>query len=291
MSDSETQGSEVGFFYVIDMMIKFISKVIDIVFFGQMNPWLGSLVVFMTLYSLSLLFTLYRNFLKKSQYEYKDKHVFITGGSVGLGLSLAQKLYRKGAYITIVARNEERLQKVASELKKESIGKIQYFKADMHNPDTKDIQKLIEQAEKEFGPIDYLFCNAGYSLPETFLDSDLSNFHKQMDLNYYGYVKMSHPVAKSMAERRSGTIVYVTSVLGVFSIPGYGGYCPSKFAVKALADTVELELKAYNVNVHLYAPGTIDTPGYQEENKMKPELAKRIEGNASFVTADQAADI
>ena len=284
MSHAATQSYVVNFLHRIDFVFKFMSNIKNIVLFGQMNPWLGSIVSFMTLYCLSLLYTLYRYFIKKTKTQYKDKHVFITGGSTGLGLSLAQKLYKRGANITIVARNEERLQKVTSEIKKDDCGKIQYFSADMTNPDTKDIEKLIEKAETDFGPIDFLFCNAGYSLPETFLESDLSCFEKQMDLNYYGYVKMSHPVAKSMAERKSGTIVYVSSVLGIFGIPGYGGYCPSKYAVKALADSVELELKPYNVNVHLYAPGTIDTPGYQEENKMKPDLAKKIEGTASFVS-------
>lgn len=205
-------------------------------------------------------------------------------GSTGLGLSLAQKLYKKGASVTIVARNKDRLSKVTEDILKTNDGKIQYFSFDTSNPNTEDVKNLISEAETAFGPIDYLFCNAGYSLPEMFLEADLDNYQKQIDLNYMGYVKISHPIAQSMAKRRTGTIVYVASVLGLMGVPGYGGYNPSKHAIKALADTVQQELQAHNVTVHLYAPGTIDTPGYQEENKMKPQITKNIEGNASFVS-------
>lgn len=112
-----------------------------------------------------------------------------------------------------------------------------------------------------------------------------------MSINYLGYVKMSQPVAQRMAKRKEGTIVYVSSILAAMTCAGYSPYSTTKHAIKALADIVQLELAPYNVNVHLYLPGTIDSPGYAEENRMKPEVTKAIEGTADMVTPEQGATI
>ena len=210
---------------------------------------------------------------------------------MGLGESLANKLCKAGAFVTVVARSEDKLKNVVENAAKGASGKAQYFAFDMCNPKTSDVEALLDKAEDTFGPIDYLICNAGSSLPAMFLEADPDSFEKQMKLNYLGYVKWSQPVAKRMAKRKSGTIVYVSSILGVMNWPGYSPYSPTKHAIKSLADTVQMELAAYGVNVHLYLPGTLLTPGYEEENKMKPELTKKIEGTASYVTADEAANI
>lgn len=181
-----------------------------------MHPILGTLVTGGVLYGISLLYTLYR-YLKRKALQFKGKHVFITGGSEGLGLSLATKLYNQGAHVTIVARNVDRLKKASEDISKSMKGKVQYFSFDMNNPDVKDVNNLIEDAEKDFGPIDYLFCVAGLSMPSMFLDADPEIFDIQMNTNYFGYVKVSQPIAQRMAKRRSGTIVYVASILGALT--------------------------------------------------------------------------
>lgn len=128
-------------------------------------------------------------------------------------------------------------------------------------------------------------------MPALFLEADPDSFEKQMSINYLGYVKMSQPVAQRMAKRKQGTIVYVSSILGTMTCAGYSPYSTTKHAIKALADVVQLELAPYNVNVHLYLPGTIETPGYEEENKMKHDITKAVEGTADKVSAEQAAVI
>ena len=256
-----------------------------------MHPIWGALATGATFYGLAILYSIYRYYIKKRKANFENKHFFITGGSLGLGASLAKKLWKLGAYVTIVARNEEKLKEVANEAAKNASGKIQHFSFNMCNPNVKDVDSLIDNAENSFGPIDYLICNAGSSMPAMFLDADPEFFDKQINLNYLGYVKCSQPVAKRMAARKSGTIVYVSSALGIMNCPGYSPYSPTKHAIKSLADTVQMELQAYGVKVHLYLPGTLLTPGYEEENKMKPELTKKIEGTASSVTADEAANI
>lgn len=89
--------------------------------------------------------------------RFKDKHVFITGGSTGLGEALAEKLYNSGAWVTIIARSKPNLQKASEKISKSGKGKIQHYSFDLNNPDINDVIKLIDQAEDSFGPIDYLF--------------------------------------------------------------------------------------------------------------------------------------
>lgn len=164
------------------------------------------------------MYTLYRRLFKRKNIDYNGRHVFITGGSSGLGESLATKLYNAGAFVTIVARTEVNLRNVCdkqSKVKQDGKqGKIQYFVFDMNNPEIKAVTRLIDDAEAKFGPINFLFCNAGFSLPQMFLNSEPDAFEKNMSVNYFGYAKISHPVAQRMADRRQGTIVYVSSILG-----------------------------------------------------------------------------
>mmetsp|Transcript_8742 Transcript_8742/g.8293 ORF Transcript_8742/g.8293 Transcript_8742/m.8293 type:complete len:301 (+) Transcript_8742:1-903(+) len=267
----------------------------------KMHPFLGALLTGGMLYGAALLYTIYRYLFKRSGLKYKGKHVFITGGSTGLGLSIATKLFRKGAKVTIIARNEDKLKKAAETISKKGDGRVQYFTFDCSNPDVNEVEKLLDKAEGEFGHIQYLFCTAGFSLPNMFLEADQTFFERQINTNYLGYVKMSQPVAKRMAERNrnnkgsklgdSGTIVYTSSILGVLTCVGYSPYSPTKSAIKALADIVRIEMAPHNVGVHLFLPGSILSPGYEEENKYKPEVTKKIEGSADFLAPEKCADI
>jgi len=86
-----------------------------------------------------------------------------------------------------------------------------------------------------------------------------------------------------------GKIVFVSSVVGLATFAGYAAYSPSKFAIRALADTLRNELKIYNISTHCYFPGTILSPGFAEEEKTKPQITKNIEGSDTPSTPAQSA--
>lgn len=77
---------------------------------------------------------------------------------------------------------------------------------------------------------------------------------------------------------KDGKIVFVSSMLGLFSFVGYATYSPTKFAVRALSDALRNELKRYQIGVHIYFPGNIESPGFEVENLTKPPVTKEIEG-------------
>jgi short-subunit dehydrogenase len=100
-----------------------------------------------------------------------NKHVFITGGSEGLGLSIAKRLFLKGALVTIVSRNEDKLKKAAKEI--DSTGKlVQYFVLDVAKATVGEVEEVVKKAERTHGPINTLVNNAGLSKPGMVLESD-----------------------------------------------------------------------------------------------------------------------
>ena len=81
----------------------------------------------------------------------------------------------------------------------------------------------------------------------------------------------------------------VSSTLGFMSFIGWASYSPAKHALRGLADTLQSELMLYGIDVHIFFPPTMFTPGYEEENKTKPKVTLEIEGADDGLTADQAA--
>lgn len=98
------------------------------------------------------------------------KHVFITGGSEGLGLSIAKQCFMRGATVTIVSWNEEKLKKAVQEIDGSSRDYVQYFVLDVAKASVEEIQTIVKQAEKKLGRIEVLFNNAGFCKPGMFFE-------------------------------------------------------------------------------------------------------------------------
>ncbi|KAJ2778714.1 3-dehydrosphinganine reductase [Coemansia javaensis] len=230
--------------------------------------------------------------------EVRGKHCYVTGGSQGLGKSVAQELARRGAHVTIVARREAILKEAVEEIKAcvpAEGGKgqrIEYVVADV--TDSKDAVRAVEEAvAKQQGlPVSQLFTVAGAANPGVFVEQGTDLIRKTMELNYLGTMYTVHEVARRMVEGkvRGGRVVMVSSVLGMLGLVGYAAYCPSKYAVRGLAEALRNELQMHGISVHCYFPGTIFTPGYDAENLTKPQITKDIEGADDGLTPEKCAE-
>ncbi|PIA19703.1 NAD(P)-binding protein [Coemansia reversa NRRL 1564] len=232
--------------------------------------------------------------LSAAKIKVNGKHCYVTGGSQGLGKCVALDLARRGANVTIVARREEVLKEAVREIKACAIDpkqqQIEYVVADITNSSAA-VEAIETAVTKQKQPIEYLFNVAGISNPGVFLEQSPELIRKTMDLNYFGTVYTTHEVAKRMVTEniKGGHIIMVSSVLGFFGLVGYGAYCPTKFAVRGLAEALRVELQAHGINVHCYFPGTIFTPGYDLENLTKPEVTKEIEGADEGMTPEKCS--
>jgi len=219
------------------------------------------------------------------------KHVIITGGSSGIGLSLAVKLVKKGCSVTIFARDEQKLKSALVQLEKNRTNKEQkigYYAVDVS--DYKAVEGAIQKsALNNNNHIDILICSAGVTKPERFHEADNSALPWLININYLGSANCTHSVVPYMKSQKSGRIVYVSSILGLMGFPGYAGYSASKFALKGFAESLDVELAPWNIHFSISCPGNVDTPMYEEEEKIKPAETKKLE-EGKPISPDVVAD-
>ncbi|CEG37197.1 hypothetical protein F443_19099 [Plasmopara halstedii] len=230
--------------------------------------------------------------LRAPGFKVKGKHVFITGGSSGLGLALAKKYAQKGAKVSIVARNEDKLEESKQEIEIACNSEVFIQSCDV--ADFASVQMAVEAANKFHGrATDHVICSAGFSTPGYFLQQDVSLHKKTMDVNYFGTLHAIKAALPAMIQRseggKGGQIVLVSSGLGLISWIGYAQYAASKYALRGLAESLRNELLLYGIRVSIFYPGNIDTPGYVEENRTKPAETKTIEGVSELVHPDKVA--
>jgi len=145
------------------------------------------------------------------------------------------------------------------------------------------------QAQEKLGPVDMLVNCAGMSLSGKFEDLEVSTFERLMSVNYLGSVYPSRAVITTMKERRVGRIVFVSSQAGQLGLFGFTAYSSSKFAIRGLAEALQMEVKPYNVYVTVAYPPDTDTPGFAEENKTKPLETRLISETVSVCKPEQVA--
>ncbi len=110
-----------------------------------------------------------------------------------------------------------------------------------------------------------------------------------MRINYLGSIYCTQACLLSMKQRGSGRIVFVSSQAGQLGVFGYTSYCSTKFALKGLAESLQMELARENIYVTLVFPPDTDTPGLKEENKTKPKETQMINETSGLLSADQVA--
>lgn len=231
--------------------------------------------------------------LTRVPFKPEGKHCFITGGSTGLGKSLAVELVKKGADVCIVARRVSELEAAAEEIKlnrKSEKQQVIFISADVTNQ--KDVVRAFDEANVKMGRNpDFVCACAGASYPKFFLDHTMEEFEKLTTLNYLGQAYVAHQAAQRMRDSKikDGKIVFISSMLGLISFAGWATYAPTKYAVRGLADTLRNELKRYGIGVHIFFPGGIESPGFDTENLTKPEITKIIEGANTPQTGEECA--
>ncbi|CAF1508075.1 unnamed protein product, partial [Rotaria sp. Silwood1] len=117
-------------------------------------------------------------------------------------------------------------------------------------------------------------------------------FEEMMKINYLGCVYCTKASIDYMLKQRYGRIVFVSSLAGQVGLFGYTSYCSTKFALKGLAEALQMELVKYNIYITIAYPADTDTPGTMEElnNKLRPAETQAIEQTAGLYTSDEVAE-
>lgn len=193
-----------------------------------------------------------------------EKVVILTGASSGIGRELAYQLAKQGAWLSLAARDLERLQAVQAEC--EQRGQAAGCRTLVIQTDVTDeiqCRRLIAQTVNHFGRLDSLVNNAGQTLWARFdALSDLGPLEKVMQVNYFGSVYCT-AAALPYLKRSHGQIVVVSSLSGKTGVPLRSGYAASKHALVGFFDSLRIELERDQVAVTIVYPDFVATETHQ----------------------------
>lgn len=188
--------------------------------------------------------------------NFKNKTIWITGASSGIGEALAIEWSKFHPNLIISARNIEKLTQIKSIC--EQNGAIcTVVKLDLTDPST------IDQATKEvfntYNAVDILVNNGGISQRSLAIETDISIDRKVFETNFWGTVYLTKSVLPYMSQNKSGHIVAISSITGKFGFPLRTAYSASKHALQGFFDSLRAEMAAENINVTVVSPGRIST--------------------------------
>ena len=184
----------------------------------------------------------------------KQKVWFITGASKGFGLEIAKAALAAGDKVVATVRtNPDSLRSVLSSDKDALVVTLDVSKEDQ-------VRKGVEDAIAQFGRIDVLVNNAGYGLLGATEEVSDAEVKRQYDTNVFGLLNVTRAVLPHMRSQHSGHIINIASLFGyLVSIPGFGLYSSTKFAVEGISEGLALEVKPLGINVTSAAPGLFST--------------------------------
>lgn len=229
------------------------------------------------------------------------KSAIITGGSKGLGESMAAGLASAGADLLLTSRHGPEVEATAERLTREHGVKVIGSQSDVAKP--VDVERVVERALKEFGKIDVLVNNAAINIRGAIEDLSLEQFEQVMAVNTFGPWTMCRTVAPHMKKANYGRVINISSTLGAVGLSERSPYASSKGALTIMTKALALEWAPYNITVNAICPGPFLTPmnepianlEWTQKNLIGAVALKRwglmheIQGAAIFLASDASS--
>jgi NADP-dependent 3-hydroxy acid dehydrogenase YdfG len=208
--------------------------------------------------------------------------IAITGSSSGIGEETARVFSHAGHPLLLMARRVERLKALG-------LPDCLCEKVDVTN--LKSFRKAVEKGEEKFGPIDCLVNNAGVMLLSKAHLQDVDDWERMLDVNVKGMLNGIHLVLKSMIERQAGTIINISSVAGLKPGPNLAVYSGTKFAVRAISESMREEAAPHNVRFTVISPGLVETELLEHTTvrELKEGFENLKEGMGGFLEPSDVA--
>jgi NAD(P)-dependent dehydrogenase (short-subunit alcohol dehydrogenase family) len=177
----------------------------------------------------------------------------VTGGARGIGRACAEALQADGHRIVLADIDGAALSEAAA-----GLGAVASHVVDMGDPG--QVAMLFDRIEAEIGPVSTLVNNAGLALPGDFLDYEIADFRRVIDVNLTGVFIATQRAARGMVARGiRGAVVNMSSINAQLAIPGLPAYCASKGGVMQITKAAAIALAPHGIRVNAVGPGSIDT--------------------------------
>ncbi|MEH6851101.1 3-oxoacyl-[acyl-carrier protein] reductase [Bacillus sp. 491mf] len=214
----------------------------------------------------------------------QGKNALITGAGRGIGRAVAIALAKEGVNVGLLARSEENLKAVAKEVEAEGV-KAVTATADVSSYE--EVSEAIETLKNGLGSIDILINNAGISKFGNFLELDVAEWEKIIQVNLMGVYYVTRAALPGMIEQQSGDIINISSTAGQKGAPVTSAYSASKFGVLGLTESLAMEVRKHNIRVTALTPSTVATDmavelGLTDGN---PDKVMQAEDIAEFIVA------
>jgi short-subunit dehydrogenase len=209
----------------------------------------------------------------------KERVVLITGASEGIGAACVRAFEKRGARLSLVARNSERLAAVGGPDVLRSAGDI--TSAEIR-------RNVVTRTIERFGQIDILINNAGMGLYSPAGSAPMDEVRRLFELNLFAPLELTQLVIPYMRARRQGAIVNVSSIAGKVTLPWFPLYSASKFALGSLTDGLRMELKPFGIHAMTVCPGYVKTEFQVHALGTRPPDAI-VKGQQYAITPDECA--
>lgn len=205
----------------------------------------------------------------------------ITGGAMGIGKGIVNRLHEAGAYVVIADVDDAAAKTAADELNAKRAGSVLAIHVDVSS--VSDVNKMVQAAASNFGSVDILVNNAGIYPAKSLRDMVDEDFKKVLDVNLHGaYLCTKYASEQMISQGRGGKIINITSIDALHpSMVGLAHYDASKHGLWGLTKNVALELAQHKIWVNAVAPGGITTPGVA---KMQGPVQPGVNMKASMDT-------
>jgi len=203
----------------------------------------------------------------------KDKNrpvVLITGASSGIGEALAIEYSRCGADLILAARREDKLKNLAEKL---STGGTRAIFSVCDVTQDGDMERVVLLGQSTFGKIDIVIANACFGVKGPFDAMRLDDYRRQFETNVFGVLRTIYATLDHLKKSR-GRLVIIGSVMGHVAFPETSAYTMSKFALRALCESIRLELAPYGVSTTLISPGLVESEFRKVDNSGKMDEAQ-----------------
>lgn len=245
-------------------------------------------------------------------FSLNNKKALITGATGGIGGAIAKSFHSAGATLAISGSRQEKLDSFKSVILSEAKNLCKDPSAsprdDIHAiacdlSQLANVDALIKEAEEKLGGLDVLVCNAGVTKDNLALRMKDEEWQQVIDINLTAGFRLARAAIKGMLKRRSGRIIFITSVVGWTGNPGQANYCASKAGLTGMAKSLAQEVASRGITINCIAPGFIATnmtDALNDEQKARINQniplgrmgsAEEIAGGALYLASDAASYI